>query len=71
MSAYRKLVFENDVLCVRLVSDEKKKFREKNKSSNHVSIVGASYKAENISNQHHTSLQYIFTKKIMCNINTK
>ena len=64
VSGYGKLDIDNDVLCVRLIFEEKIKFWKKFISPNHVSSVRASYEAQNVSNQHHSSLQFLFHQKV-------
>ena len=60
---YGKVDIDNDV--------RKNKILKKTISSNQVSSVRASYEAHNVSNQHHSSLHFFFTKKIMSKINAK
>ena len=81
VSGYWKLDIDKDVLCVRLIFEEKIKFWEEFISSNHAGSVRASYKAQIISFQHLISFQHTifnthlynfnFTKMIMSKINTK
>ena len=61
VSGYVKLDVDKDVFCVRLVFQ--KKFEKKFISLNHVSSVRASYEAQNLSNQHHSPLQFLFHQK--------
>ena len=63
VSGYGKLDIDNDVLCVRLIFEEKKILKKKFISQNHVSSVRASYEAQNVSNQHHSSLQFLFHQR--------
>ena len=63
VSGYGKLDIDNDVLCVRLVFEEKKSFEKKIISSNHVSSVRASYEAQIVSIQHHSFFQFLVHQK--------
>ena len=63
VSGYGKLDIDNDVLCVRLVYEEKIKFWKIIYFNTKVSNVRASYEAQNVSNQHHSSLQILFHQK--------
>ena len=63
VSGYGKLDIDNDVLCVRLVFEEKNKIKKKIDVDTKVSNVRASYEAQNVSNQHHSSLQIVFHQR--------